>query len=322
MRLNSRVLARPTTNIAHTHSRCPSFCVVCFHPILLPNMSGLEVLSVASGIISIVDAVVKVISAYQDVNGLPDAVRDAYTRLPLVTDTLRLATECMNQSQPDNDQDNTTKESCRAMLQVLQACREKATLLGTIFHAVLPPGTTRPSARKRFTTAAIMTLHMGKSRKVESLMKGILQDIQLLANNRALDEATRNKMKARMERNASAQSNIISLSRSSSPPPPVTCASPYASDEGRDFSVPSEHMQSSVPLSQHEETRPTMSYRQPSVFRSYGTGTQNIHSGRGNQNINSDKATSSTEQSPALSTSRLLPAVKKTPLCPEPGRTS
>ncbi|CCC14321.1 hypothetical protein SMACR_08910 [Sordaria macrospora] len=271
----------------HTHSRCPSFCVVCFHPILSPNMSGLEFLNVASSIISIVDAVVKVISAYQDVNGLPDAVRDAYTRLPLVADTLRLATECMNQSQPDNDQDNTTKESCRAMLQVLQACREKATLLGTIFHAVLPPGTTRPSARKRFTTAAIMTLHMGKSRKVESLMKGILQDIQLLANNRALDEATRNKIKARMDMNASAQSNIISLSGSSPPPPPVTCASPYASDEGCDLSVPSEHMQSSVPLSQHEETRPTMSYRQPSVFCSYGTGTQNIHSGRGNQNINS-----------------------------------
>ncbi|KAK3946989.1 hypothetical protein QBC32DRAFT_319382, partial [Pseudoneurospora amorphoporcata] len=35
-----------------------------------------------------------------------------------------------------------------------------------------------------------------RSRKVESLMKGILQDIQLLANNRALDEATRDKMKA------------------------------------------------------------------------------------------------------------------------------
>ncbi|KAK3350738.1 hypothetical protein B0H65DRAFT_455765 [Neurospora tetraspora] len=30
-----------------------------------------------------------------------------------------------------------------------------------------------------------------------------------------------------------------------------------------------------------------MSYHQPSVFRNYGTGTQNIHSGRGNQNINS-----------------------------------
>ncbi|KAK3347622.1 hypothetical protein B0H65DRAFT_460966 [Neurospora tetraspora] len=49
-------------------------------------MSGLEVLSVASSIISIVDAVSKVISACQDNYGFPDAVRDAYTRLPLVVD--------------------------------------------------------------------------------------------------------------------------------------------------------------------------------------------------------------------------------------------
>ncbi|KAJ4333097.1 hypothetical protein N0V85_009943, partial [Neurospora sp. IMI 360204] len=164
-------------------------------------MSGLEVLSIASSIISIVDAVSKVISACRDINGLPDAVRDAYTRLPLVADTLRLATECMNQSQHGNDLDDTAKKSCSAMVQVLKACQEKAALLGTLFEAILPPGTTRPSARKRFTTAVIMTLHVGKSRKVESLMKGILQDIQLLANNRALDEATRDKMKARIEMN-------------------------------------------------------------------------------------------------------------------------
>ncbi|KAK3342362.1 hypothetical protein B0H65DRAFT_217421 [Neurospora tetraspora] len=224
-------------------------------------MSGLEVLSVASSIISIVDAVSKVIN------------------------TLRLAIECMNQSQHGNDLDDTAKKSCSAMVQVLKACQEKAALLGTLFEAILPPGTTRPSARKRFTTAVIMTLHVGKSRKVESLMKGILQDIQLLANNRALDEATRGKMKARIEMNISAQNDVVPSS-GTCPSPPATRASPIACVEDHKPSVPSvPSEQSSVPLSQ--EPRPPMSYHQPSVFRNYGTGTQNVHSGRGNQNINS-----------------------------------
>lgn len=250
-------------------------------------MSGLEVLGVASSIISIADAILKVISASKDLNGLPEAVRDAYTRLPLVAYTLRLATECVNQSsQHSNDPDDTTQESSRAMLQVLDACHEKATLLGTIFHAVLPPGTRRPSARKRFTTAAIMTLHMGKSRKVESLMNGILQDIQLLTNNRALDEATRNKIKARMEMNSPAQSNTISSSGNTPPSPVTTCASPIACNDGYDLSVPSE--QSSVqPWSQ--DAGPSIPYHQRPVFRNYGAGTQNIHSGYGNQTINSGR---------------------------------
>ncbi|KAK1773336.1 hypothetical protein QBC45DRAFT_340130 [Copromyces sp. CBS 386.78] len=198
----------------------PQFGIVCFHPRLSPNISGLEVLSIASSIISIVDAVSKVISACRDINGLPDAVRDAYTRLPLVADTLRLATEYMNQSQHGNNLNNTAKKFCNTMVQVLKAYQEKAALLGTLFKAILPPGTTRPSARKRFTTAVIMTLHVGKSRKVESLMKGILQDIQLLANNRALDEATRDKMKARIEMNVSAQNDVV--------PSSGTCPSPPA----------------------------------------------------------------------------------------------
>ncbi|KHE80956.1 hypothetical protein GE21DRAFT_1014719 [Neurospora crassa] len=44
-------------------------------------MSDLEVLSVASSIIPIVDAVSKVISACQDNYGLPDAIRSSVYRL-------------------------------------------------------------------------------------------------------------------------------------------------------------------------------------------------------------------------------------------------
>ncbi|KAJ4349297.1 hypothetical protein N0V85_009706 [Neurospora sp. IMI 360204] len=112
------------------------------------------------------------------------------------------------------------------------------------------------------TTGANMVLAAGhfvctqQGPKVESLIKGILQDIELLANNRALDEATRDKMKARIEMNVSAQNDVV--------PSSGTCPSPPAT-----------------------QPRPPMSYHQPSVFRNYGTGTQNVHSGRGNQNINS-----------------------------------
>ncbi|KAK3946988.1 hypothetical protein QBC32DRAFT_355971, partial [Pseudoneurospora amorphoporcata] len=45
---------RPDDQHCITHAPTSSV-VVCFHPRLSPNMSGLEVLSVASSIISIVD---------------------------------------------------------------------------------------------------------------------------------------------------------------------------------------------------------------------------------------------------------------------------
>ncbi|KHE79372.1 hypothetical protein GE21DRAFT_1276924 [Neurospora crassa] len=217
-------------------------------------MSGLEVISIISNVISIIDAVCKVVSACKDVNGLPDAMREVRVRLPLVEDTLERIKECMKM--------NGNKKSLDAMDEVLKACEEKATLLGTIFKADLPPPSSRPSARKRFTTAAIMTLHVGKSRKVESLMRGILDDIRLLADNRALDacdNAARHQV-----RESAALAIRTNLDFSGSGTPTV----PYMDDR---------------PLSPASTTSTRSDILK---YSNIGSGMQCIHLGNGTQNNN------------------------------------
>ena len=221
-------------------------------------MSGLEVIGIISNIISIIDAVCNVVSAYTNASGLPDAIQDVANRLPLVEEMLIRMDEYIKSNQKQRSYD--------AMARVLIACQDKASLLAIIFKArVVLPTTpdsskpSRPSARKRFTTAAIMTLHVGKSRKIESLMKGIIEDIQLLTDNRALDafdNVTRDQL-----RDFAAQTLMI---------PNV----PYVDDRPRELS-----QSLSVP-SRHTSTSP------PRQYSNHGSGMQCILSGNGTQSIN------------------------------------
>lgn len=154
-------------------------------------MSGLEVLSVISSIISIVDAIVNISESCKDVDGMPSSMRDAHARLPLVTATLDLI--------KNDGGSNWDPNSRRAMEKVLKACEKKATRLSKMFRASIPPELPKQSFRKRFTNAALMTIRVHRSRKIDSLMKGILEDIQLLADNRALSDATRYRIRESTE---------------------------------------------------------------------------------------------------------------------------
>lgn len=70
------------------------------------------------------------------------------------------------------------------------ACEEKATKLRIIFAKCIPDN--KASTIERYTKA----LHtLGKDRKLEVLMKGILEDIQLLAGNSAIKSATEEPIK-------------------------------------------------------------------------------------------------------------------------------
>lgn len=61
--------------------------------------------------------------------------------------------------------------------------------------ATVLAGFPKPWLRRRLITAALMTARSVRSRKIDSLMKGILEDIQLLAENRALSGAIRYRIR-------------------------------------------------------------------------------------------------------------------------------
>jgi hypothetical protein len=140
-------------------------------------MSGAEVIGIISGIIAIVDATVKVYNAANDASGLPEAFRDVSTRLPIVSKILRTISGNLN-SIPD-------EEYCNAIKPVIQRCENRAIQLEKLFKDVVPQ--TGASRRERYVLAART---WAKGDTVESLMKGILEDVQLLTSNRMAELST------------------------------------------------------------------------------------------------------------------------------------
>ena len=141
-------------------------------------MSGAEVIGLISGIIAIIDAVTKVYGAVTDASGLPGAFRDVAQRLPLVQDTLETALVHLNNSGPDDP-------FYQAIMPIVNGCKDNATRLEEIFLKVIPQS---DAPRPHGYVLAVRTL--GKGGRVESLMKGILEDLQLLSGNRVMKLAT------------------------------------------------------------------------------------------------------------------------------------
>ncbi|KAL1877364.1 hypothetical protein VTK73DRAFT_8659 [Phialemonium thermophilum] len=146
-------------------------------------MSGAEIIGLISGIVSLVDASIKVYHAARNTGDLPPSFADAASRLPLVRDTLITAQHGLAETPPES---GATREALRS---VLDACAEKARALDEIFLAVMaPPGASR---LRRYRLAV---KSMSKSGRVEKLTAGILADLQVLAGNHAIRAATREEI--------------------------------------------------------------------------------------------------------------------------------
>ena len=145
-------------------------------------MSGAEVIGVISGIIAIVDATAKIYNAANDASGLPEAFRDVATRLDLICNTLQTISGNLDNTIPDD-------QRYKAIMPVLQRCEDRATKLGKIFKDVVPQ--TDASRMERYVLAART---WGKGDTVESLMKGILEDVQLLTGNRVAELPTETRV--------------------------------------------------------------------------------------------------------------------------------
>jgi len=145
------------------------------------------VIGLISGTIAIIEAVKEVYDAAKDVKGLPEDFRAVAQKLPLVNYNLRLIEGKIKESSLD-------EESCDAMELIITTCEEKATRLRVIFAKCIPDA--KASTIQRYRKA----LHtLGKDRQVEVLMKGILEDVQLLAGNSAIKSATGESIKKLQE---------------------------------------------------------------------------------------------------------------------------
>ncbi|KAH8742907.1 hypothetical protein F5882DRAFT_423908 [Hyaloscypha sp. PMI_1271] len=144
-------------------------------------MSGAEaiaVLGVISSIISIVDGIKQVYDAAKNTQGIPEAFREVAGRLPIVRNILDSAKQYIDKRDADGD-------SCKGVKQVVEACEKKAKKLDDLFHkAILADGA---SDLNRYYKAVKA---YGKGNEVENLMKGMLEDVQLLASEHSMKTVT------------------------------------------------------------------------------------------------------------------------------------
>jgi hypothetical protein len=145
-------------------------------------MSGAEailVVGVISSIISIVDGTKQVYDAATNAESLPEAFREVAVRLPIVANILSSAKQHIDNGDVD-------EKACKGVKQVVEACEKKAKTLDDLFRQVIPAD---GASRRKIYLSAVKTL--GKGNQVESLMKGMLEDIQLLASEHGMQIGTK-----------------------------------------------------------------------------------------------------------------------------------
>lgn len=154
-------------------------------------MSGIEVagltLGIISAIISIIDATRKVYEAVKDEAGLPTNFKKSATKLPLISKLLEDAERYVEAA------DEATEI---AFTPTLEDCKAQAIQLQELFSKVMPEE--GESRWDRYMKAART---IGKGGRVESLVGGILDDLQLLTTRfpKATTERTKEQLAKAVE---------------------------------------------------------------------------------------------------------------------------
>lgn len=164
-------------------------------------MSGAEVIGLVSGIIAIVDVIVKIHDAVRDASGVPSTFRDAASWMPLLKDTMLAIKSDLS--------DRIDQTSVVALQNVLEGCNDKVQALEKIFQTIeVAPDA---SVIKRYTLASRA---LGKSRKLDELTKGIQSDLQLLAANYTINASARSTIIRELKEKAGPDVQRPSLSDS------------------------------------------------------------------------------------------------------------
>lgn len=135
---------------------------------IMSDVETAAVIELVTGTIPILSTIRYTHHGLKDGKYLPKAFHEVAERLPIAEDTLKQIHVYLN----DRAGRGSTSEAIRP---VMAACREKARRLKEIFDHVAP----QPDA-SRLDRYRNVVRQLGKGSLVESLMKGIMYDLQLL----------------------------------------------------------------------------------------------------------------------------------------------
>ena len=145
-------------------------------------MSGAEAFAVFEAIATIIttiDASKKVFEAAKDTKGLPEAFREVAGRLPIVESILGSAKQNIQENEVKND-------SRKGVETIVKNCKEKAEKLHELINKVVPGE--GASLMERYRKALKVP---GKGHRVEKLMQGILEDVNLLIGEKGINSASK-----------------------------------------------------------------------------------------------------------------------------------
>jgi hypothetical protein len=183
-------------------------------------MSGAEVITVLgliSSVITIIETSRDIYDAASSAEGLHEAFRAVSQNIPLVLNILR---DCRKvQEQVDKEYSLTVdenlkrdiEESNKAVEPLVLACQENAKRLQEIFQKVVPEDDASWIERYKKAARAVLP---GKKRKVEDLMKEILEKLQLLHTSRFFKSENEQKNEKKSKELETAISQLSELSSS------------------------------------------------------------------------------------------------------------
>jgi hypothetical protein len=183
-------------------------------------MSGAEVITVLgliSSVITIIETSRDIYDAASSAEGLHEAFRAVAQNIPLVLNVLR---DCKKvQEHVDKDYSLTVdenlkrdiEESNKAVEPLILACQDNAKRLQEIFRKVVPEDDASWVERYKKVVRVVMP---GKKRKVEDLMKDILEKLQLLHTSRFFKSENNQKNEKKSKELETAISQLSELSSS------------------------------------------------------------------------------------------------------------
>ncbi|KAI6826752.1 hypothetical protein KC340_g13819 [Hortaea werneckii] len=183
-------------------------------------MSGAEVITVLgliSSVITIIETSRDVFDAASSADGLHEAFRTVSQNVPLVLNILRDCKKAQEQVEKnynqtcDEDLKRDIEQSSKDVEPLIQACQQRARQLQEIFQRVIPGENANRVDRYR---KAVRALGPGKKRKVEDLMKDIIEKLQLLHTSRFFKSENEKKNEDRSKELETAISQLSELSSS------------------------------------------------------------------------------------------------------------
>jgi hypothetical protein len=143
-------------------------------------MSGLEVISGISAVITVLDASMKIYDSARSDAEISETFEIVRHRLPVILQILQI---CKNKLELNKY--SMPSSACEALENILESCYEKARKLREIFEKVIPGE--KDTWEKRYLK---IIRRFGKGNKVEELMAVLTQDVQLIVNNDVVNCAT------------------------------------------------------------------------------------------------------------------------------------